>query len=563
MFFKSTPVNGKSMAREKAASLKSEANRLGLGWPSRIVLVTITLVVIILSVPGIQIPKFHTKPGAIDWPSSDVYFSHGWPLEYMRSPTNTKRFDHSKIEWLWSNAWPVHGNLYDFRLTNLFVDILCGCLMIFVATWLTNRWWGRAEKGKRAWHSFTIKNLMTAAALIAFGVVCFSWYSSHAKDKAIEDASDYDFRWSGTVSPVDPQIEYSYQGPMWLRRLTSSEILSVFYHRTKIKFVPAYKLAEENSQEILKLKHAESISCNCSAWHLHGFLKSLNQLQKLNSLHLTLHERRFGAIVPADFKFTHPKVTGGPGYPSNGPMFGEKEIEFLSSFSNLTHLHLSGGNLSKASLKKLSQLSSIEYLEFKSVDLFIEDIECLSQFKNLKEVKLAITATGKELQEFDAKHSHLQIHVMNALSDNRVLAARFERATNGAIVIHRNNVHHDDLNLEKVALKSEHLVFFKDPVLERFFAQVASLSLGEVDSFKTVMEIINRCSTLYSLDIHQGELTLAELRQLIARKPEYLTIVESTMTRNDALSLLKIAPDCQLTVWGIASTNKGAPLIYE
>ena len=598
----------------KRASPTSKTNSR-ISWLSRIVLV----VSVILVLPGIQDREYHKHPitGKPGTTTYDIVFTHGWPLEYMKSPANGDRFTVSGVEWLWFKAWPLHGNGYNFRWRHLLVDVLCCWLMVVAANWLTNFWFRQTSKRKgRAWHSFTTLSLMIATAVIAYGI---SWYSSHATDKAIEVESDSEFNWAGIGGPY-PLFEYNYRAPMWLRRLTGTDLMSVCSHRTTVrlytnKFTNSLinELVEENSTAVEKLRRAEYISCHCDRQLLDDVLKNLKKLPRLQTLEIGLwhwppissHDLqilRNSDAPPTPSTLTYPRVTKRRHHGTGGdidPLLGDTAIETLSAFPKLRNLTLLDSNLVADDLLRLSSLTSLKYLEFTGRDIFIEDIVSLVRFRNLKRVKLSISATDTELEEFQNRFPNLQLEwkTSDKISDLDMIEARFQRAANeplevdatvNGISICENNP--SDSESEPGTLKSQHLVFLKDEILKQHLEQIECLSLGKVDTSETALELISHCKRLKQLEapkisfpiqqlialpneidwlhIQQGDLTVKDLQQLISKLPRgTLKIRESVMTAADAKSIQEISPDCNLMVFGKklpgADPWDDGPVIHE
>ena len=577
--------------QETPAESISPSNAVKRRWPLRVVLATAVVVATVLVLPGIRTAESRTE--IVESPNqySSNVFVHGWPLEYMRTPASRAESPATEVEWLTLDAWPIHGNYQEFRVYNLLVDLVLCSLLVVVVTWLANVWLHRKAKQKgRNWYSFTTLNLLMLTTVIGMCIPCYFWHRDHVESKELEVASENSLRIMGSGG-TDPQIEYVYRGPVWLRRLAGSSYLSFCYHRTSVQLgaVLLAEFSEENSQAIQKYRRAESVSCSyCLSarfqeTELQQALTALRSLPKLKKLQI---EKAGGFGVVGARPKKYPSVSGMKRYPVLDPVV----IVELEKFSELESLELSLVDISAADLASLSKLSNLKHLEFSGAGIFIEDLEPLEHLDKLKTVKLAITATCEELDDFQTKHSRLILLDRPILPfqpvDSDVIMARFERATNGQLSPAASR---EGFTIDNALLQRQHLTFLEDEILSRYISQITSLELGEVDSRETALELIKSCQSLSNLTvpqvtfsiedfetmprnietlrIRQGKLTVADCQKLISKIPQGdLTITESLFTVADAKLIQNTAPECYLTILGPIPPGGeywDMPVIYE
>ena len=560
-------------------------------WLSWFTLTVALLVSAILVVPGVQVREYHTDPvTGVPRPTYDVVFSHGWPFEYMRSPIYGGRFFSDRLEWIWHKAWPIHANTYDFRFGNLLTDLLI-CFVIASAAVLAITLWRKRESN--TWYTFTIKKLLLGTALTA---LILYWYLSHATDRALEIASDDEFRTGGSGG-VYPQIEYVYRGPKWLRRLAGKKWSMFCQHRTSVYLTPTIvdQLSVSHSPAINKIRRAESIECKCKSEQLVRILRNLQQLRHLTELKITLNDKSgFGQIDLSQIKTSTANKDEARSSLENNhhdQRPGLVSTEELARLTNLTSLSITkmkeSGKGLKDGLSNLSRLSQLKSFELSASNLFIEDIQFISQFDSLERVKLQITATDEEQAAFESRHPQLRIKWQRLmgegyLDDQAVLRRRFQQELEEDL----NIIAYPQHLTIKEQLKSTHLKFLQNQVLGSYVEQLTCLELGKVDSVKTVKTLIRRCKKLESLQvpevsfstdelaklpkgilflgIRQGDLTIVDFQELISKLPTDggLEIYQSSFTREQALKIHESAPDFPLTVYGLAPSGS-SPIIYD
>ena len=562
---------------------KSKA-RFRLHWLSWCTLVLLSVCMTVIVVPGIVIP-------AKRW-----MLSHGWPCEYMQSDLRSfepwslsKTTIKDVITWTRLDAWAVGNQTSGFKLSSLLIDLLVAGVVVAIGT-LAVEVWRRRRKG--VW--FSLFDILVAVGLVA---IVTSWYQSHARDHAAEThaltAGDKYF-----IS----RTEKSLQAPDWLTRLVGGGSQIQFCeHVTKVSAQTRFDYYASTGEPI-DVEPTDSVRAlagfkRVEAIRLDGPLHpelpaALAGLKSLRKLVLNYDNDYMRATPPniydseAAASINHVSdVTMNSGVFFNDSLWEliEPKVRFiqtlqeLDQLEQLTTIEVNLGYISHAGWRAIPPMSKLSRISFASREIFIEDLVVLEQFTDLKQVWLAISATKEELQNFERTHPQLELKwdSRSEINSQQVTIRRLKNlrlkewySKTGQNFYYGFNEEFDPKKLDvtdfEFTLKELEVVAANVDL-----ASVTSISIDRIDSVQSLNQLVKRCSSLTTLELHaefpdelvdqlilpehlslafrQGDRTVEEIHGLIEKyQPSDIDVYDSTLSEADYDILEEAWPDIEV-----------------
>ena len=553
-----------------------------LHWLSWLTLVLLSLIMTVIVLPGIVVPADESGLPIADLAlnrSQYVALSHGWPNEYMRSKRSESLGN--SIAWASPRAWPMGNTVFSFELKSLLIDFLVAGVIITIGT-LAVEFWRRRRKG--VW--FSLLDMLVAVALFAMVTV---WYHGHASDYEAEFQALN--TWEG--GHMYFICEQHLQTADWLTRLVGGESQIRFCkHVTELELArhpvswpygsPAptdlFPFDRDKVNALAGFKRVEVINFDGPVLpEVPSLVASLNRLHTFR----IEHENAYVRGAPG---FATAPITGTPSVFYNDGLRTTLEkkvssfdtIQKLDQLEQLTNLELDLGYISKSGWRKLPALSKLTNLSLASYEIFVEDLNGLDRFKNLKQVRLSISATNQELEQFQCAHPRLKVSWDRSadLDARQIVHRRIE--TWGLIEgWYRQKCREfycegdekgdsTELDLTRLKLTKERVGLITKADVD--LASIKSILVGRVDSAQTLNQLVKRCSGLKSLELYaefsseaidqlvlpkrlyltirQGDLTVKDLNVLIEKhQPEWLNIYDATVTDDDVAALEEAWPD--------------------
>jgi len=427
---------------------------------------------------------------------------------------------------------------------------------------------------------FSLLDVFVGVTVVA---MVTSWYQSHARDYAAETQAMFDGEGHGSMYFY---VKRHSRTPDWLARLVGGQSQIRFCkHVTELGLCrdsvswpdgspepEVFQFDDDKVKALAGFKRVEVIEFNGPTCP--ELPASVAKLKRLHTIRIK-HEN---AYVRRGFGFSSAPATGTPSvvYSDRLRATIEKKvcsfdaIQKLDQLEQLINLELDLGYISKSALRELPALSKVTKLSLASYEIFVEDLNALERFKNLKQVRLSISATNQELEDFQRTHPQLKISWDRSanLDAWQVIHRRiknwgrvedsYRKKCPDLYCYGDEKGDPNVLDLTSLKLTKERLELLINADAD--LGSVRSIWIGRVDSVQTLNQLVKRCSSLrelklhagcpkevvdqfipprrWSLDVFQGDLTVDDLHVLIKKHQlSELNIHESTLSEAEFTAL--------------------------
>ena len=483
---------------------------------------------------------------------------HGWPFEYLRKPFVQSHYylqpNYYPLAWSSRAAWYSSGEVYFFSPWILALDVVAGISLVILFVTACELWRRRRPR-------LGLK-LLDACVLATLICCALGWFKIH------------EYRWKEEQSSVAdlknlqvPRLsrQESYHGPDWLRRLVGNPLFLQCCNHVETLNLPVSVLTPDIIPTLERLVYVRKVNYEGNlteeAVRVLAHLKDLRQLS------------RSGGAFGSEEPWVQPEIHLAT-------------LNRLQSLPRLNCLNLSYEHLQPQDLKALAEIPRLEILEFRGNTLLIEDLAPLEVAPHLKEIHLRITATKKELIEYQSSHPNLKVFWPDSAETEPLTVAQLKiarwRGETPHTLMYKLRWPRNHIDLSGVLLTKERL-----DLLPQDLKETDGIAFGKCESPKLAIELLCRCGRLGYIDLRHvelhpthlskldltmlvgselhlqhGSLSDQQLSSLVSKlKPSLLSLFNSSLTENEARKIERLVSHEILDVYS-GFTEKLEDRIY-